>query len=125
MLPDEEYPPVSPVGAGLKGRCPRCGSGRLFSGFLKFAPRCETCGLDFGFIDTADGPAFFVSLISGTIVAAVALWLSVAHDPPIWVYVAVILPVTLVLCIAPLRPLKGVLAALQYRNKAEQGRLES
>ena len=51
--------------------------------------------------------------------------MSVTVDPPIWVYVAVILPLTLVLCIAPLRPLKGLLIALQYRNKAEQGRLQS
>ncbi len=124
MASDQDYPPISPVAAGLAGRCPRCGSGRLFSSFLTVAPACDVCGLDYTFIDTGDGPAFFVSLISGAIVAGLALLTEVAFDPPIWVYIVVFLPLILLLCIGPLRPLKGVLIALQYRNKAEQGHLE-
>ena len=86
-------------------------------------PACDACGLDYGFADAGDGPAFFVSLIAGAVIAGLALLIEVAYDPPIWVYVVILLPLTLLLCIAPLRPLKGVLIALQYRNKAEQGRL--
>src|SRR5438067_2441 len=46
--------PPSPVVAGLRGCCPRCGKGKLFAGFLALAPRCEHCGLDFSFADSAD-----------------------------------------------------------------------
>lgn len=122
---DRDYPPLSPVTTGLAGRCPRCGSGKLFSGFLDVAQACDVCGLDYSFIDAGDGPAFFVSLIAGAVVAGLALLTEVAYDPPIWVYVALFLPLTLLLCLAPLRPLKGLLIALQYQNKAEQGRLAS
>ena len=74
-------PPVEPIMAGLRGRCPRCGQGRLFSGFLTVAPRCEVCGLDYSFADPADGPAIFVMLIIGFVVVGLALWVEVTYEP--------------------------------------------
>ena len=123
MSGEQDYPPLSALTTGLAGRCPRCGQGALFSAFLTVAPGCEACGLSYAFADAGDGPAFFVSLIAGAIIAGLALLVEVAYEPPIWVYVVIFLPLTLVLCIAPLRPLKGVLIAQQYRMKAEQGHL--
>ena len=124
MSDDSNYPPVSPIAVGLMGRCPRCGSGKLFKGFLTVAPACEVCGLDYGFADSGDGPGFFVTLVGGTLIVAVALWLEVVYEPPIWVYAVILLPLTLIFCLGMLRPLKGVLIALQFRNKAEQGHFE-
>ena len=123
MTAETDYPPLSPVTTGLAGRCPRCGNGKLFSAFLTVAPACDVCGLSYEFADAGDGPAFFVSMIAGAVIAGLALLVEVAYEPPIWVYVVIFLPLTLLLCIAPLRPLKGVLIAQQYRMKAEQGRL--
>jgi uncharacterized protein (DUF983 family) len=123
-MQDDDYPPLSPVSTGLAGRCPRCGEGRLFNGFVTVAPSCENCGLDLKFADSGDGPAIFVMLIAGFIIVGAALFVEVEYEPPIWVHVAISLPLTLIVCIGLLRPLKGVLIALQYRNKAEQGRLE-
>lgn len=117
------YPPLSPASTGLVGRCPRCGDGSLFSGFLTIAPRCEACGLDFAFADSGDGPAIFVMLIAGAIVLGGALTLEALWEPPIWVHIAVTAPLALIVCLGLLRPLKGLMVALQYRNKAEQGRL--
>ncbi len=119
----QDYPPISAISAGLSGRCPRCGDGRLFSGFIGVAPRCEVCGLDYSFADAGDGPAVFVALFGGFIVLGAALWTEIVYQPPIWVHMIVFLPLTLVVCLGLLRPLKGVLIALQYRNKAELGRL--
>jgi uncharacterized protein (DUF983 family) len=116
-------PPVSPFLTGLQGRCPRCGKGHLFQGFIQLAPRCESCGLDFGFADSGDGPAVFVALIGGFIVLGAALWTEIVYEPPMWVAVAIFLPLTIVVCLGLLRPFKGLLIALQYRNKAEPGRL--
>jgi uncharacterized protein (DUF983 family) len=110
---------------GLAGRCPRCRRGSIFSGFLDVAPACKSCGLNFGFADAGDGPAVFVMLFGGFLVVGAALWTEVVFEPPFWVYLVVFLPLTAIVCVGMLRPLKGLLIALQYRNKAEQGRLES
>ncbi|CUA88225.1 Uncharacterized conserved protein, DUF983 family [Chelatococcus sambhunathii] len=120
----EDHAPQSPVPTGLAGRCPRCRQGRMFSGFLTVAPKCNACGLDFSFADSADGPAVFVMLIGGFIVCGFALWLELAYEPPFWIHLVVSLPLALVVCLGMLRPLKGVLIALQYHHKAEEGRLE-
>jgi uncharacterized protein (DUF983 family) len=114
--------PVEPLAAGLKGRCPRCGEGRLFAGFLTVAKECEVCGLDYSFADPADGPAIFVMLIIGFIVVGLALWMEVSMNPPLWVHFLLWIPLTLVLCLPALRVIKGVLITLQYANKAEEGR---
>ena len=125
MTPFDEYPPQSPGSCGFLGRCPRCGEGHLFAGVLTIAPRCEACGLDLKFADSGDGPAVFVILIAGFVVLGAALWTELVYEPPMWVHLVIFLPLTLVVCLGMLRPLKGILVALQYRNKAEQGRLQS
>jgi uncharacterized protein (DUF983 family) len=113
-----------PISRGLRGRCPRCGEGRLFQGFLTLRPACEKCGLDFGFADAGDGPAVFVILIGGGVVVFAALMTEVVYEPPYWVHAALWLPLILLVTLAPLRLLKGVLIALQYHHKAAEGRLD-
>jgi len=121
---NEGFPPVEPIMAGLKGCCPRCGKGRLFSGFLTVAPRCENCGLDYSFADPADGPAIFVMLIMGFVVVGMALWVEVSYSPPLWLHFLIWIPLALILCLPPLRAIKGVLITLQYANRAAEGRLD-
>ncbi len=118
------YLPVEPIRAGLLGRCPRCGQGRLFDGFLTMAPRCNACGLDYGFADAGDGPAAFVILIVGFVVVGLALWTEVSYGPPLWLHFALWVPLTIALALAALRAIKGVLITLQYANKAAEGRAE-
>jgi uncharacterized protein (DUF983 family) len=114
-----------PIARGLAGRCPRCGKGHLFQGFLGLRPRCESCGLDFGFADAGDGPAVFVILIGGAIVVFAALITEVVYQPPYWVHAALWLPLILIVTLGPLRPIKGLLIALQFHHKASEGRLET
>ena len=118
------WPPVEPVAAGLKGRCPRCGEGRLFSGYLSVGKRCGNCGLDYSFADAGDGPAVFVILIIGFVVVGLALWMEVTLSPPMWVHFLLWVPLTLVLALTALRLIKGILITLQYRNRAAEGRLD-
>ncbi len=118
------YPPVDPISAGLRGCCPRCGEGRLFSGFLSVGKRCVNCGLDYSFADAGDGPAVFVILIIGFVVVGLALWMEVTLNPPLWLHFILWIPLTLVLCLGALRLIKGVLLTLQYSNKAAEGRLD-
>jgi uncharacterized protein (DUF983 family) len=118
------YAPQNPIATGLRCRCPRCGEGKLFIGFLKPAPRCAACGLDYGFADAGDGPAQFVILIVGFLVAGAALLVEIAYSPPIWVHFVLWVPLVLIFCLGMLRPLKGVLVALQYHHRAEEGRID-
>ncbi len=123
-MADQAPPTALPIGRGLRGRCPRCGEGKLFQGFLTLRPSCERCGLDYGFADAGDGPAVFVILIGGAIVVFAALMTEVVYQPPYWLHAALWLPLILLVTLAPLRLLKGLLIALQYHHKAAPGRLE-
>lgn len=115
--------PKPPAYAGLLGRCPRCGAGNLFAGPLTIAPRCEVCGLDFGFADSADGPAVFVMLIMGFVAVGLALTIEAVWEPRAWVHAVVTLPLCAALCLGALRVFKGLLVFLQYRMRAGEGRV--
>jgi uncharacterized protein (DUF983 family) len=110
---------------GLAGRCPRCGEGHLFAGYLTLAPKCDVCGLDYSFADPADGPAFFAICLWAVPITAFALWFQFAHEPAVWVQVLVTGSLLIGGCLALLRPLKGWLVCSQYIYKAEEGRLVS
>jgi uncharacterized protein (DUF983 family) len=110
------------IRAGLTCRCPRCGRGKLFQGFLDLRPRCESCGLDYGFADAGDGPAVFIILIAGFIVVGAALVTEAVYHPPYWVHAALWLPLIFILTLGPLRPAKGLMIALQFYHKAEEKR---
>jgi len=119
------YQEQSPVSTGLKGRCPRCGEGHLFDGFLTVKPKCSACGLDLGFADSGDGPAVFVILLAGFLIFGAALVVEVKYTPPFWVHALIFGPMVLIVCLGLLRPMKGLMIALQYRNNAREGRLDS
>jgi uncharacterized protein (DUF983 family) len=118
------FPPVDAVSVGLRGRCPRCGDGALFDGFLSVKPACGACGLDYSFADAGDGPAVFVIMIVGFIVVGLALWLEVNYSPALWVHLIMWIPLATVLSLGLLRGLKGLMIALQYRNKAAEGQID-
>ena len=122
LVTDHPEAPPSPLASGVMGRCPRCGKGHLFRGFLALRPRCERCDLDFSFADAADGPAFFVMFLAGFIVAGSALVVEVLYAPPYWVHALLWGPLILITTLLPLRPVKGLLIALQYHHKAAESR---
>jgi uncharacterized protein (DUF983 family) len=109
--------------AGLACKCPRCGKGKLFDGFLTLRSRCDACGLDYDFADAGDGPAVFIILFAGFVVVGAALVTEVIYQPPYWVHAALWLPLIALLTLGPLRPMKGLLIALQFHHKAAEGRL--
>jgi uncharacterized protein (DUF983 family) len=115
---------LSPLATGLACRCPRCGKGRLLRGFLDIRPNCESCGLDYGFADSGDGPAVFIILLAGFLVVGSVLIVEVLYQPPLWLHAMLWLPLILVTTLLPLRPLKGLMIALQYQNKAAEGRID-
>jgi uncharacterized protein (DUF983 family) len=108
---------------GLACRCPRCGKGKLYAGFLTLRPNCVACELDYAFIDSGDGPAVFIILIAGAIVVGAALIVEVKYQPPFWVHAALWGPLILATTLLPLRSMKSLLIALQFHHKAAPGRL--
>lgn len=115
--------PPSPFRAGLAGRCPRCGVGPLFAGFLDLRPACTLCGLDYGFADSGDGPAVLIVFLVGAIGVGLALFTEFTWHPPFWVHALLWIPLILGLSLGLLRPLKGLTIATQYRHRAQEGRI--
>jgi uncharacterized protein (DUF983 family) len=116
---------VSPVSAGLGCRCPRCGRGALFDGYLSVAERCSACGLDLRKADSGDGPAVFIIFILGFVIVPLALLFEAMVEPPLWLHMVIWPPLVLVGALALLRPMKGLLIALQYHHKASDSGTES
>lgn len=112
-------PPTSTIlAAGLRGRCPRCSRGRLFSGFLEITDRCPVCGLGFSGHDAGDGPAVAAIFILGFGVTGLAGLVEYLYAPPMWLHALLWLPLIAIGAVALLKPLKGLTVALQYRYRA-------
>lgn len=109
--------------AAIRGLCPKCGAPGLFGGIVRFAPKCSRCGLDFGQFNVGDGPAAFLIMIVGAIVTILAVVVQLQFEPPFWVHILLWVPTTLALVLGLLRIAKGALIALEYRNRAREGRL--
>lgn len=113
----------SAIAAAVLARCPRCGESPLFAGYLRIAPGCPHCHLDYSAFDVGDGASVFVILIVGFLVAGGALIVEVAFSPSYWVHAALWLPTIAVLTFGGLRLVKSALMVLQFRHQAREGRL--
>lgn len=106
--------------AGLRLRCPECGQGAVFKGYLKFRDTCRACGADFKAADAGDGPAVFVILFVGAIVAPLLIILQFGLDVPGWLALSITMVAAVALCLALLPPFKALLFALQWKHKARE-----
>ena len=120
----QSYPPLDPVPTGMRGRCPRCGEGNLFSGLLTVKERCTACHLEYDFNDSGDGPTVFIIMGLGFVILGLALFVEFTFFPPVWVHILLWPPVILILGIPVLRMLKGVLINLTWHHDAASGRLD-
>jgi uncharacterized protein (DUF983 family) len=110
----------SPILAGVRLRCPQCGEGAVFAGYLNFRDACAACGADFKAADAGDGPAVFVILVVGAIAAAMLLVLQMGLHLPDWLALSMTLVAAIVLCLALLPPFKAILFALQWKHMARE-----
>lgn len=122
MENDKQQPSLSAVQTGMLGRCPRCGQGKLFSGYLTIADQCSECHLDYDFADSGDGPAIFVMLLVGFIVVTGAVWVDFTYQPPYWVHALLWIPLGTILPLLMLRPLKGWWVNNQFNRNAKEGK---
>lgn len=110
----------SAVWAGVRGRCPNCGQGRLFSGWLKVARRCDVCDFDLGAVETGDGAATFIMQFTGLTVGMTAVAFNLAFRPPLWLNMVVWLPLAAIVSLGLMRPGKGLMTALQMLRTRPQ-----
>lgn len=120
-MTDNYYPDLSPFKTGLAGKCPRCGRGKLFSGYLTVSQSCANCGLSFDFADSGDGAAWFVMLFVCVAGVGSILGIEAVYAPPFWVHVLIAIPVLVLLPMALLRPVKGILLGQQWKTGAREG----
>jgi uncharacterized protein (DUF983 family) len=99
---------------GFRGRCPRCGEGKLFRAFLKTADRCSVCDLDFTPHRADDLPAYLVIVIVGHVMVPIFLLIETNYSPPVWLQLSIYLPLVLVASLALLQPVKGAVVGLQW-----------
>lgn len=123
-MSENYYPDLSPISTGIAGKCPRCGRGKLFNGYLSVAKSCKSCGLSFAFADGGDGAAWFVMLFVCVVGVGSILGVEAAYQPPFWVHVLIAIPTLIILPLALLRPVKGVLLNQQWKTGAQEGRID-
>jgi uncharacterized protein (DUF983 family) len=118
--PDRTTPPppwpvpplLTAMGRGLMGHCPACGKTRLFDGFLRVVQQCTNCGAPLGLARADDAPPYFTILIVGHIVIPAMLIMQKMDDPPTWLLSVIFVPLTIVLAVGLLRPVKGATVGL-------------
>jgi uncharacterized protein (DUF983 family) len=104
------------VRQGLRLRCPNCGQGHLFSGFLKVSEHCEVCGLDNTVYPSDDAPPYLTLLLVGHLIIPIMFWLDRAWEPAMWVQFAIWLPLITVITIAALPYMKGAVIGFAWAN---------
>lgn len=114
----------STMQAALLGLCPQCGARSLFAGVVRFAPRCQACGLDYSRFNVGDGPAAFLTFFLGALIVGLAVALELGAHPPFWVHILLWLPLTVIATFLSLRIAKAAMLALEYRNRAREGRID-
>jgi uncharacterized protein (DUF983 family) len=108
------------VPAALLGLCPGCGARTLFGGVAQFAPKCASCGLDYGKFNVGDGPAAFLTLIIGALITVLAIWLEFAVHPPLWVHALLWVPLTAAAVVWGLRVSKAALLVAEFQREARE-----
>ncbi len=108
----------SPFRTGISCKCPACGKGKLFKGFLDVEEAYSVCGQNLISIDSGDGPAIFVIFIVGFVIVGLAFWTEMTFSPPYWLQLVIWMPTILIASVGLLRPFKAVLIALQFKHKA-------
>ncbi|MGA0543709.1 DUF983 domain-containing protein [Brevundimonas sp. VNH65] len=119
------YPPLNTLSTGIRCRCPRCGEGPLLKGYLTLRDSCPACGLDYGFAEPADGPAFFVMSGMGVLGMIGFMAFEFTVHPPVWVHLAFTFPLIVIACLGVLRPFKGWMVSEQFVHKAAPPEWES
>ena len=114
--PPQALPPfLTALGRGARNRCPVCGEGKVFAGYLRVVPECAVCGTPLGSLRADDAPPYFTIFIVGHLLLPPVFWVETAYQPPIWLHMVIWLPLFTAACILLLRPVKGATVGLMLK----------
>lgn len=115
----DPVPPPPSLGAvatrGARNRCPNCGKGRVFAGYLKVVPECSVCHAPLGELQADDAPPYFTIFLIGHLLVPIVFLVERSYQPPMWLHMAVWLPLFTMLSMAALRPIKGATVGWLFR----------
>ena len=100
----------------IRGRCPHCGEGKLFSGFLRVADVCDACGEELHHHRADDAPAYLTILIAGHIMLPFVLGVEEVFAPAVWVHLLLWGTLIPAVCLTLLRPIKGGIVGMQWAS---------
>lgn len=109
-------PDSRPILNGLRGRCPKCGGGRLFARYLRVVDHCERCGEPLGGIQADDGPAFFAMFLASLLCVPLGLALGLWWGVGVWNVVTVLSVAALAFTLALLPLIKGAMVGVMWRH---------
>ncbi len=116
MAQRETRPVMPSMKRGFRGKCPHCGNGKLFRAFVKPVDNCSVCGEDYTPQRADDLPAYIVVSIVGHIVVGGFMATEMLTNWPSWLHLALWIPVTIIMSLALLQPVKGAIIGLQWAN---------
>ena len=100
---------------GFTMRCPNCGQGSLFGRYLKVVDHCAVCGEDYLCQRADDFPPYLVIIVVGHLTVPAVFFVEELFAPPIWLQLAIWLPLVTLAALALLQPTKGAVVALQWQ----------
>ena len=115
-----ERPTRELIRLGLRGQCPRCAYGRIFSAYLTLANACPNCGLKLTGSDVGDGPVVPAMLLIGGLIVGMAAVMELTWQLPLWLHAMLWLPLAIFLVAMILPPIKGLTVALQHRYRSTE-----
>ncbi len=116
-MPQDDRPSKPAMWRGFRCRCPNCGDGKLFDGYLKVADNCPVCEEELHHHRADDGPAYLTILIVGHLLAPIMLWMFVAYRPEPLVMISVFTVGCVALSLYLLPRLKGMIVGLQWSRR--------
>jgi uncharacterized protein (DUF983 family) len=99
---------------GLRGRCPNCGSGKLFGKFLKPVDHCAACGEAMYHHRSDDLPPYLVILVLGHVVIGGYMLTDMVYPLPTWLTLTIWTPITILTALLTIQPIKGGVIGLQW-----------
>ncbi|WP_377288367.1 DUF983 domain-containing protein [Rhizobium sp. SG2393] len=110
----EERPVARSMRRGFLNRCPACGQGRLFGGFLKTVDHCASCDQRLDDHRADDLPPYIVITIVGHIMVGGYMATDLVWTLNTWQHLAIWAPLTVLASVALMQPVKGAVIGLQW-----------
>lgn len=113
----EERPLGRSIARGIRCKCPACGSGQLFRSWLKPVDECKACGEDMHHQRSDDLPPYISITILGHIAVGGYMMTDMVFDWPMWAHFAFWVPITILVALLTIQPIKGGVIGLQWALK--------